>query len=498
MLVLRELHDEDRVLRGEAHEEHEPELRVDAQAEAVEAQAHERAQDGHEDGEHDGKRDRPALVLRDEEEVAEDDGERDERRGAPLVARLLEGERVPGVAVAVGQLRFEDLAHRVHDGAGGDAGLRHDRDATRHVLVARRDGARPELAADRAERADRHHRPLVRAHVEPRDGLRRVARARLGGHGHAVHLRAEVHVVHVARAEVVLERGVDDGDRHVEHLRLHAVEVEAQLRRLGVEARERGEDERARVELREDGVLHAVERDRVGARLVQNLHRDAVRVAEAGDRGGREHLPLRLGDRGEDGRDLRYQRRKALRRLGALAPALEVHDEHGKVLAAPGDHAPAGDRKDARHLGDLAQLLHGAQRDVARAVARRALGHVHRAEDHALVLVRQERGLGVHEEARREEDREHEQHGGEEDAAREPLRRRHEEALEALDAPVEPRKRAVLERPRLVEEERAEGRRECERAHGREAHGGGERDGELLVDAPRDAAHEPDRHEDAE
>ncbi len=56
----------------------------------------------------------------------------------------------------------------------------------------------------------------------------------------------------------------------------------------------------------------------------------------------------------------------------------------------------------------------------------------------------------------------------------------------------------MLERARLAQDERAQRRRERESAHRGEAYRRRKRHGELLVDAPGDAAHESDRHEDAE
>ena len=192
------------------------------------------------------------------------------------------------------------------------------------------------------------------------------------------------------------------------------------------------------------------------------------------------------------------ERRGALVGPPALRPVLQVDDDHRLVLAASADHREARDREDASDLRDLEEQVDGAERHVSRAVARRALGHLHRGEDDALVLLGEERRLCRAKHLDRQQDREDEERESEEDARREPLRELDEKSLERVDRPVEPRERTVLVGPRLVEYERAERRRERKRAHGREADRGGERDGELLVDASRDTAHEADWDEDAE
>ena len=121
-LVLRKLDDQDRVLRGKSYEKDESELRVYRQRirraghpDAEPLESAQRAEHGDEDREHHGERNRPRLVLRDEEEVAEQDRERDERRRAALVARLLERQGRPVVAVVVREDVLEHLPQVVHD-----------------------------------------------------------------------------------------------------------------------------------------------------------------------------------------------------------------------------------------------------------------------------------------------------------------------------------------------------------------------------------------------
>ena len=129
---------------------------------------------------------------------------------------------------------------------------------------------------------------------------------------------------------------------------------------------------------------------------------------------------------------------------------------------------------------------------------RHALGQFDRAENHALVFLRQERRARTHERLHRQEHRQRQQHSSQQQPRRKKLRTPYEKALEVVDRPVEPRQRPVLVRPRLVEQKRAQRRRERERADRRKTHSRRQRHRELLVDAPRDAAHKADRHEDAQ
>ena len=282
------------------------------------------------------------------------------------------------------------------------------------------------------------------------------------------------------------------------HLRLRAVEIELEVRRLRVVAGERHQDVRIRIELREQLLLELVDLHRVGVRLVLDVDGYAVGHSKARNRRRHEDLPLRLWNRREHHLDASDERGGVLLWQRTLVPALEVDDESRLVLAAAADHAPPGDGQHAFHLRQLTQHLHAAKRDVARAVARGAFRHLHRREYDALVFVGEERGLRLHEERDRAKYRKNEQHAGEKDSTREPLCRGDEEPLELLDRPVEPRQRTVPVRIGLAKKQRAERGGEGKRAYGGEADSRRKRHGELLVDATRDAAHEADRNEDAE
>ena len=235
------------------------------------------------------------------------------------------------------------------------------------------------------------------------------------------------------------------------------------MRRHGVVARERGHHVGELLLVVQDGehlVLDLVHAQRIGAALVLDVDGYAVRHAEAGDRGRHEHLPVRLRDVGELLLDALPHRRGRLVGEPALAPVLEVDDDHRLVFAAPAHHRKARDREDALDFVHREERLDGAERHVAGAVAGGAFRHVHGNEDDALVFVRQERRLRGAERLEDEKDNEDEKREREKYPPREPLRELHEKALERVERPVEPRERAVPVGTGLVEEQRAEGRRE--------------------------------------
>ena len=88
------------------------------------------------------------------------------------------------------------------------------------------------------ERAERHQRAGRAADLEPQDVVAVEAEALVGLGADLVDAAEEVEVVDVGRAEIDLQRVEDVRQRHVQHLRLGAVDLEVDLRRVGAEGRE--------------------------------------------------------------------------------------------------------------------------------------------------------------------------------------------------------------------------------------------------------------------
>ena len=83
-----ELDDEDRILRRKPYQKEDPELGVDANGNIHDHDPDQRSQEGDREGQNDTEGDRPALVLSDQEEVAED--QRNAQDENDLTAGLIE------------------------------------------------------------------------------------------------------------------------------------------------------------------------------------------------------------------------------------------------------------------------------------------------------------------------------------------------------------------------------------------------------------------------
>jgi hypothetical protein len=113
--------DQDRVLGGEAHGRDQADLQVDVVVEAGELGAQDRANDTERNDEDHRERNGPAFVERGEAE--EDDQQRQAVKRGCLAARLflLIGQAGPLQSGSGRQLGLH-LFHRLHRGAGADAG----------------------------------------------------------------------------------------------------------------------------------------------------------------------------------------------------------------------------------------------------------------------------------------------------------------------------------------------------------------------------------------
>ncbi len=294
--LVRELDLEDRVLLDDAEEDEDAERREDVDALSEDEDREERERHRQGEGEEDRHRVQPALELRREDEVHEDEGEpeREEEvlRGAALLLRA------PDEPVRVGRVELQRL-RLLHEEVDRDlrrvAGVhvREDRDLPPPVQSADlgRADARPE-----------------RRHVLERDGAEAV-----GGHveslearlvGPVLGARAQVDVVLLA---AVVERGdllaadedaerlghVRDGDAEVRSLR--ARDRDAELGLAEDERRVDVHDAGHGPELRHERVRDL--RELVQVRPVDDVHdlgvllaaREGVHVGDV-----RAELPVRV------------------------------------------------------------------------------------------------------------------------------------------------------------------------------------------------------------
>ena len=188
---------------------------------------------------------------------------------------------------------------------------------------------RPEHELGLGQRADRHHRAGGVAHIDAIDVVDRVAEAVLRLDVDLPGAAEQVEVVDVEAAEGGLQGVEHVAHLDAQHLRLVAVDVEKDLRRVGGEGAEDagelgllvgGHDQAAR-----DG-------GEIGRRLaLQGLQHvlEAAGAAEPEDRRqveGKDDGALDRGElgpqAGDDGVDL-------LAAVGALLVGLQAHDEEG-------------------------------------------------------------------------------------------------------------------------------------------------------------------------
>ena len=175
--------------------------------------------------------------------------------------------------------------------AGADAGLRRavHLDGREQIVAWHPIGAGDIAEID--EVGERHHLPGLVAHADARDVLGLHAEAGIGLRRDAERAPEHVEVVDVGRAEVDAQRLEDRLQRHVQHLRLVAIDVDVELRRAGREGGEHVADAGHLVGRGDEVVGHLLELRRGHVGAVLQAHREASLPAHAAHR-------RRDGDRG--------------------------------------------------------------------------------------------------------------------------------------------------------------------------------------------------------
>ena len=131
---------------------------------------------------------------------------------------------------------------------------------------------------------DRHHRAAAAAHIDTIDVLDRIAELRLGLDIDLPSAAEQVEIVYVKSAKRRLQRVEDVADLDPEHLRLVAVDVEADLRCVGGEGAEVASEFGLLVGGDQEAAHHSG--NVVGALSLQRLERvlETAGTAEADDR----------------------------------------------------------------------------------------------------------------------------------------------------------------------------------------------------------------------
>ncbi len=182
-----------------------------------------------------------------------------------------------------------------------------------------------------------------------------------------------------------------------------------------------------------------------------------------------------------------------------LLPRLQQRD-HGRDVGVDRvrQTVQPAERRHRLDAGIRPQNVFDLTDEAVGALERRAVGETDGDEEHALILVRQEssrrpskQGAGGQIEHRKRQHAEHRAAHQRLDAEDVPIRRPRESAVEGAEDPCD---QSACLSPRF-QDERGEGRAECQRVERRQQHGRGNGQRELAIDLTGDAAEERDRYE---
>ncbi len=303
-----------------------------------------------------------------EEQEHEQERQREHEAGIAAVVFLLIGKTGPVHADVLRQMLLDDFFEAVHGlpGAVSACCLAADSGRVEHIESA--DGAGSGGVVSGAERCHGHHCLVGAAHEEEVEIVAVGAVGRLGLYVYAVYAVEHIEVVDIHRAGEGLHSRENIAHRYAAQLGLVAVNVEEQLRNVGLH---RGRQ--ARKFRRFGGIVaQSVDSPRKGvvcgvaARLQHHL--EAARGAEARYDGRGEEVYLRLGVDGEFLGHALAQFAQGV--VAAFACRLEDYGECGVSLVGAGTgrgagyvlhvlHVLVGLQERYRALGDGAGALYG-------------------------------------------------------------------------------------------------------------------------------------------
>ncbi|KWT85151.1 hypothetical protein APY03_3954 [Variovorax sp. WDL1] len=505
--LARELDDQDRVLRRQPHQHHQPDLGEHVAVAAGDPHAGHRGQDAHRHDQDDGQRQREALVLRRQHQEHQQDGQREHDDGGVAGQDLLVGQVGPFELDALGQGLCGDPLDGVLRLAGRIAGRRATVDVGSEIPVVAHRTLRPEAGVHFHQCGQRHHLARGGAHLQQADVLRPGAVRRIRLHPHAVGPAELVEVVRIQAAQVDLHGVEDVLHRHAELARLGAVDVRVELRHIDLPAGEHAGQLRRLHRLAHES-LHCSVHCLVAHRApVLQLELEATGGAQALHGRRREHDDEGVLDLGELRVELLGDSAPALVGPLALIERLE-HCKGDAGVRAVGEAVDRQAREGQRPF-DVRVLRHDvahAADHLVRAVQRGAVGQLGKADQVLLVLARHEavghgleqaEGQADQREVQRHHQRLARQHPAH--AAAVGLRAAMEEPVEATEEPSEGAVHAagqrILGRIVALEQQRRECRRQRQRVDGRDH--GGDRDGhrELPIELAGEPADEGQRNE---
>ena len=324
-----------------------------------------------------------------------------------------------------------------------------------------------------------------------------------------IHAPEEVEIVDVGRAEIDLQRVEHVRQRHVQHARLGAVDLEVDLRRVGAEGREHPGEVRVLVRALNQVGRGGKDLAQPDAAAILELHLEAAGVADPAHRRRRHdddeglldclQAPKQAADDGA--------RRQA--RLGALLERLQRGENRGGVRGVgEGCAGEAGEGDGILHAGRLEHDLGRTAGDLVGPRERCPVRGLDDDDDVALVEARDKAGrhgprhVGRAVEEAGIDGKHREEHQLPRDEtvhrARIGVRGFVEAAIEALPEPeAETRQEEARPMPLAVrpQQQRAERRRKRQRVDRRDDRRGGDRQRELAIELAGYAGDEGGRNE---
>ena len=393
MLLLCELHDQDRRLACDSEKKHEADLRIDIVFDIQEIQGQHRTEKRHGNRQQNRERNHPAFILRHKEQI--DEQQRQCKHNHDLIAgKFLLIRHIRPFKRHAGIDLLHDLFHLVHRLSRAVAGSGGTVDKHRLEHIVARQELRYEVILDIDQRSQRHHIAFAVADIRFGQVADIVAEHVVALKFNLVGLAVFVEIIHISGTEDPLQSSVDAVRRHAEPDRLFTVDVEIHLRERGAERRiDAGEDRRI-VRLHENLVqrLLKILRSHVAGGVLEHQGKTA-RGSESGNRRHAERDDRRIRNLQCFRVEFCNDRILLFLFVLALGPVFQRHNAECAVGGIdPVQDIEAGSEDEILHFGNPAQYPCHFLRHFLRTHQRSAVGKLDAHEKRPLILVRNESG----------------------------------------------------------------------------------------------------------
>ncbi len=324
-----ELDDQDRVLRRQAYQHHQPDLDEHVVVAAHQPHPGDRAEQAHRHDQQDRQRQQPAVVLRGEDQVGQQHAQREDEQRAVAGQLLLVGQVGPFEGHALGQHFAGQALHQRHRLSRTDAGKRAAADIRRRIAVVVDHPVGTGAGRHGDERGQRQHRPGGIAYLQAPDGFGLHAVRRIGLGSDLVGATEAVEVVDVQRAEVDLQCLEHIGQANALALHLGAVDHHLELRGIDIEAGHQAPELAGLSGLHHQHLGLPGQGFQPGAAAILDLHLEAADGSQPRYRRRREDPEEAVGNAGEPGLQAPGDGQRAEIGGGARFERIE-HEEHDR------------------------------------------------------------------------------------------------------------------------------------------------------------------------